>query len=447
MKRLAVALVVLAALGSLAHGLWLGTVTDDGGIALAYARTFASGHGLRLTQWNGKVEAYSDPLWVLWLALGYLLRIGGPQFARISGCIFGALAVLLLGWVTPATEDRRLRPRDALAPLLLALDSTYNFWLGAGLETGAFALALTVAMLLVARRSRRAWIPAGLLAVLRPEGALYGLLLTRDLRSLAFAAAWEVVRLAYYRQWLPNSYFAKRSWDYGAYGYLQSWFIDGFWHYALFAAPLAFLVPRTRRAALVALGPCAAAVVFIFVSRGDWMGMHRFAAHALPAAALAAGVVPSALYDLFGDRDRDIGWLAGLLLLAVGAAQVRKRPPEFPLSYVAEQGRWFREQARRLGLERPPRIAHFDIGGLALESGGEIIDLAGLADLTIGRAGYKSEKAVKDYVFDRVKPDMLNTHGPVQYLANDPRMKRDYDKAASGPWGDNWVRKDLFAWP
>ena len=39
-----------------------------------------------------------------------------------------------------------------------------------------------------------------------------------------------------------------------------------------------------------------------------------------------------------------------------------------------------------------------------------MIDLAGLADLYIGRVGYQDRRAVEDYVFDEVKPDLLNTY-------------------------------------
>ena len=37
-------------------------------------------------------------------------------------------------------------------------------------------------------------------------------------------------------------------------------------------------------------------------------------------------------------------------------------------------------------------------------------DLAGLADLYIGRVGYKSHEPVRDYLFDEVDPDMINLH-------------------------------------
>ena len=468
--------MLVAAAGSLAHALWVSAVTDDAGISLAYARDLAAGDGLRLTALSPRVEAYSNPLWVLWLALGSALGIGGTQFARLSGALFAAAAVVLVGLVPSRAEGREPRLSDAVAPLLLSFDTTYNFWAGAGLESGAFALALSAALLLLASGSRWSAIPAGLLCVLRPEGPLYvagfGLLIgTRAisspaasgvggflsrgsdiLRWLALAALpfllWLAFRRAYYAAWLPNAYFAKRRWDFGGFWYLNGWFLDGAWHWALYAAPLALLARRTRPAAALAAVACAAAVGFILYSRGDWMSEHRFAAHALPAAALAAGLVPRALHDLFGGRDRDLGWAFALALLTAAALSARarspdrKRTPELPLSYVAEQGRRFRADADRLGLTRP-RIAHFDIGGIALESGGEVVDLAGLADLYLARIGYQSHGAVRDYVFGEMKPEMINIHGPCQYLREDPRLARDYQIVGSGPWGENWVRKSL----
>jgi hypothetical protein len=497
--RAAVALVAAAAAGALWHALWVSTVNDDAGIALAYARNLASGEGLRLTALSPRVEAYSDPLWVLWLALGYAVHLGSAAFAKWSGALCAAAAVLLIGLVPSRAEGREPRPTDAVAPLVLAFDTTYNFWAGAGLESGAFALALSATMLLLASGNFWSAIPAGLLCVLRPEGPLYAGAFAfvfafgfggsaggkrreaRGLKPEAGRAAaqsspaasgvggdlsrrsdvvgwlaltavpfllWLAFRRAYYGEWLPNSFFAKRHWDYGGFWYLNDWFLQDPWHWALYLAPLALVARRTRRAALLAAAPCAAAVAFILFSRGDWMSEHRFAAHALPAAALAAGLVPAALQELFGGRDRDLGWAAAVALIAAAALSARirspdrKRHPELALTYVEEQARWFRAKADSLGLTRP-RIAHFDVGGLALASGGEVIDLAGLADLAIGRAGYQSHDEVRDYLFGEVKPELLNIHGPCRYLSDDPRLDRDYRLAESGLWGENWVRKSL----
>src|SRR5204863_499530 len=163
-----------------------------------------------------------------------------------------ALAVLFAGWVPSRAEGREVRVLDAVAPWVLALDTTYNFWAGAGLESGAFALALSLSLAFAGA------LPAGLLAVLRPEGAVY-------------------------------------------------------------AAPLALDDLFRQRALAV-------------------------------AAALALG---GAAY-------------AG----AWSRSPARQKEPVLPLTYISEQGRWFRQEAQRLGLTRP-RVAHFDIGGVALESGGE----------------------------------------------------------------------------
>jgi len=469
-------LIGLAGAVSLAHALWSGTVVDDAGIALAYARSLAYGQGLRLTPLSPRVEAYSDPLWVLWLAVPYMLHIDGPTFAHLSGALLGAAAVVVTGFVPSFAEARAPRLLDAAVPWVLSLDTTFNFWAGAGLETGAFALALAAMLALLAAGSRWSFAPAGLLAVLRPEGALYAALAVpfrsrRDDRPppppsredviarareivwwLALAAlpalVWLLFRIAYYRQWLPNSFFAKRTWQYGGVGYLRAWFVQDPWHWVLCFSPVAFISRRTRRSALAAYSACAAAAIFIVVSGGDWMIEHRFVAHALPAAALAAGLVPFALDDLLTGRGRIVGGIAGLGIVAAaffGAqarSPARRLSPELSLAYVADQGRWFHDEARRLGVLRP-RIAHFDIGGLALESGGEVIDLGGLADLYIGRIGYHDRNAVGAYVFDEVEPDMLNIHGPVQYLRDDWRLRRDYVRVASGLWGENWVRKSL----
>jgi uncharacterized membrane protein YphA (DoxX/SURF4 family) len=460
---------------ALAHALWLGVVTDDAGISLAYARTLARGHGLRLTEWSPRVEAFSDPLWVLWLAIPYAIRLDGPAFAHITGALLAAAAVVAIAYVPSRAQGREPRLLDAVAPGILAFDTTYAFWGGAGLESGAFALALSLTLLFLAReRWRWSAVFAGFLGVLRPEGFLYAIALApfhrparmqlqeaspvggmTSARSRAFesvawlsiaalpTAAWLVFRRAWYGEWLPNAYYAKRSWNFGAFNYLLDWFTASPWHVALLVAPLALVSGKLRRTAAAALLACCVAVAFILFSGGDWMAEHRFVAHALPAAALAVGLLPLALDSILPSV---VPGIAAAILVAAAAAGAyagdpeRRGDPVLPLAYVAEQGRWFRREADRRGIAHP-RIAHFDIGGLALESGGEVIDLAGLADKYIGSVGYSTEAQVREYVFGVVRPDMLNVHGPCLYLRKDPRLHRDYRLTATGLWGENWVRR------
>ena len=456
--RSALVLMLLAAAAGLAHALWISDVTDDAGIALAYARSLADGEGLRLTPLSARVEAYSDPLWVLWLSLGYALRLDGPRFAHVWGAAFAALAIFVVGLVPSRIESRPPRLLDAVAPWVLALDTTYAFWAGAGLETGAFALALAATMALLDGRLSGAAV-AGLLPVLRPEGALYLVALScvaftrqakrRWLTWCALSAVpillWLAFRRFYYGQWLPNAYYAKARWDYGGWRYLATWFHSDPWHPALCAVPLALVAPRTRRAAAIAVLACFAGAGFIVWSRGDWMEEHRFVAHALPAAALAAGLVPAAIEALLSRAVAAVFAAAVIGAAAWGArtrSPVRKADPILPVSYIAGQGQWFRDRARALGLTGY-RLAHFDVGGTALESGAEVIDLAGLGDLYIGRVGYEAHQRVRDYVLGEIRPEMINVHGPCDYLKEDPRFSRDYHLEARGLWGEHYVRSSI----
>jgi arabinofuranosyltransferase len=212
-------LLAAAAATTLVHALWISQVTDDAGVSLAYARNVARGDGLRLTPFSPRVEAFSHPLWVVWLSLGSALKLDGPRFAHVSGAC-AAAAVFLVGLIPSRVERRAPGPLDAIAPWVLALDTTYAFWAGAGLETGAFALALASTMVLLDRTS---WstVPAGLLSLLRPEGALYVVALAawrgaqatrRWPRTIAWLGmailplfAWTIFRKAYYGQSLPNT--------------------------------------------------------------------------------------------------------------------------------------------------------------------------------------------------------------------------------------------------
>jgi hypothetical protein len=139
----------------------------------------------------------------------------------------------------------------------------------------------------------------------RPEGALFAafgvLALATDRRSfvrLASTAAAPLValtllRVAYFHELLPNTFWAKMNAadgkDYTGVGYVVS---------ALERRPLLLLLPlgcclqaRTCRPARVALALLAASFAFALVAGGDWMPDRRLLVVTLPLAAVAGAVV------------------------------------------------------------------------------------------------------------------------------------------------------------
>ncbi len=53
---------------------------------------------------------------------------------------------------------------------------------------------------------------------------------------------------------------------------------------------------------------------------------------------------------------------------------------------------------------------------------------------------------VRDYVFDRVRPAFIHSHGAWSYatgIADDPRMAADYYVISAGTAAEDWVRRDV----
>lgn len=226
----AVALYVAAS----ALGPGPGFPLDDGWIHQTYARNLAE-----TGRWEyvpGIISAGSTaPLWTLWLALGYLLRIPYLPWAFLSG----AAALFWLAWAAarlwrvtwPDAADRAWLPAVVLLltwPLVWAAAS--------GMETVLYA-ALVVELLARAAAPppaarQMAWLGAGAGALLlvRPDGLALLLLLAVALpltaggwRAALRRLGWFVLGallllLPYFLfnrwasgQWWPNTFYAKQA--------------------------------------------------------------------------------------------------------------------------------------------------------------------------------------------------------------------------------------------
>ncbi|RKX25599.1 MAG: hypothetical protein DRP46_11780 [Candidatus Zixiibacteriota bacterium] len=266
---------------------------DDAYITFRYAANYLGGHGL-VYNIGERVEGYTNFLWLQWMIIGGLIGFDFVLLSKFLGVICGIgsiFVVFLLG--------RELFGKRSILPGITAifLGCTYSFayWSAAGLETAAFALAVSAAFYFYCRRSYL--LPSVLIiaALLRPEGGLIFLFLvlfeiyqTRRIGSYALFTAlvfilalvpYLIFKIAYFGDIFPNPFYAKTglNWDklrdgfeyIGLYG----------WHYlgaGLFLLPAFIFVRKIpgRLKALLIIIPVYA--LYIVAVGGDVLKVHRF---------------------------------------------------------------------------------------------------------------------------------------------------------------------------
>jgi hypothetical protein len=247
-----VALVLgVSAAAVLLHQLFVfGWWIEDSAISFAYARNLVAGEGL--VPWAGgeRIEGYSNPTWVLLLALANAVGVEGFTASKVFGAFFAVAAL----WPTWQIARRAVhpddRPADLLAPIVLAGSAQFAIWSASGLENGLFGFLLVQGTWRLVAEAERPRFPASalwflLLSWTRPEGVIYGvvaaawvvLIAVRDRRGPGTVALWLALfglpelasmgaRLWYFAWPLPNTYYAKVQnfdalWDWRERGWLQ----------------------------------------------------------------------------------------------------------------------------------------------------------------------------------------------------------------------------------
>jgi hypothetical protein len=425
-----------------------GTFTvDDAAITYAYANNVAEGHGFRLTSNTNPVEGFSNPLEVLLLIPCRWLGANLDLAAKAMNVGAVVLAVLLGGLLLWRNLDG---PAVLWVPVVCAfpfLWPTFNHWVAAGLEGGLLCGLQIASILLLALSFKHAWrddalaAVAVLLVLVRPEGIVYGGLAVSG-RMLMPGRRWRcaglfalgclavfIARFALFRQWLPNTYYAKMHTQTTLHLGLD--YVGTFFHsyglvYFLCGLPLfGFLTLRTRIPALVATGQMAFALVFAVVTGGDWMRHWRF---------LQPTEGPYWMLCLLGllallsvrPRRRD-GWpnsaRSSLLLLSLfpmaffglhgwhQRVQVCSTEHDVDMRKIATVGALYRRLGERLDLGRPLLVADVDVGGMSYPPGIDVLDMGGLADLTFGYSWTRRPSDMVDYFFDYRRPHTMHTHG------------------------------------
>ena len=444
---LVVVLAVLVLYASHAFRNFGSFTIDDAAISYAYANNLAEGHGFRLTPNTNPVEGFSNPLEVLLLVPCRWLGSNLDRAAKtlnIGAVVLAALFVALLLW---RNLRGRARPWIALPCAFVFLWPTFNHWTLAGLEGGLLCGLQMTSVTLLALSFRRRWRDDTLaavalaLALVRPEGIVYGALAVLG-RLLLPGRRWRcaaifllgcvgifVVRFALFRQWLPNTYYAKMhsqatvlaGWD-----YVRTFFNAYGLAYFLCGLPLfALLTVRTRVPALVAIAQGIFALVFAVIAGGDWMRHWRV------AQAMQGPYWVLCLLGMLGLltmrwRRRD-AWLVSvrpnLLLLSLAPVvffglhgwgqRVRavSIDHDVDMRKIAKVGALYHGLGDRLNLGRPLLIADVDVGGMAYPPGIDVLDMGGLADITFGYSWTRRPTDIVDYFFDYRRPHTMHTHG------------------------------------
>ncbi len=341
------ALCLLVFLANTAH--YYERTIDDAYITFRYARNFVEGFGLRYNAGDEPVEGYTNFLWLMGSAAVIALH-GDPMFwAKLAGIGFGA-GCILLSWRLCAVLREREDLLNALPPLILATSAHFAHWAVQGLETLApptFVLGATLLTIRETRDPQRVLLsPWCILAafMIRPDTVFAFVPITvyrmvvcgKDRESWKRFAYWATLcatglaiyngwRLAYFGDFLPNTWYAKSETDpMRGWAHLYQFYLnhggatpnvaDQFnygasvsgdqagragW-IAITLPPLIIVLLLGTGAQRILLGGQAVMnAVYVVLVGGDWMSGFRFILPALPFVALCAASVPELLEERF----------------------------------------------------------------------------------------------------------------------------------------------------
>lgn len=206
---------------------------DDAMISMQYARNLANGHGLVWNTGGPRVEGFSNPLWVLFMA--FFQRFGLPSSTvsltiQISGAVFLVANLFIVKKIAQHFNSNWLAPLLAIG--LTAFYFPLNNWSLQGMEVSALTLLLSIAVwrsLVMLQRERFSVLPYLLLAtgswvrvdMMVPLIALTSFMAWADPEQRRRHLSWGFGLLAafflvqtslrywYYGEWLPNTYYLK----------------------------------------------------------------------------------------------------------------------------------------------------------------------------------------------------------------------------------------------
>ena len=271
-------LIITFLLFTIHYFVFWGYINDDAGITFASAKTLVDYGRFSIDQFAGRVEAYSNPLWMIILAGAYFIGAPIPLSAKVLSYFFGIATICMVYLISSkyGKNSSELKPwMNIIGPLLLAVMTGFILWGAAGLENGIYAF-LTAGLIYGGLKFEEASdiiliaLFSFLIAITRPEGllfaiALYIALLARlsqekrryrklfipSLITLCLYCSFLIARYHIFAWIYPNTYYAKISSSYifslvsgGKYIFI---FIFEYWPLFLLNIALLFLIIKSSK--------------------------------------------------------------------------------------------------------------------------------------------------------------------------------------------------------
>lgn len=410
---------LLGALGACAAlvpalSMW-GFTVDDALIPLRYAHHMAMGVGYRFSAQSPVSDGVTPLPWAPLLSLFARNDDLVVLLARVK--VLGVLAwavsgaALGHGLAKRAAGDRRAALLAVVALVVLALAFPVGAWAASGMETGVATALATFAALSFAR-PRTAALLGGLAACLRPELVVWAVVLAagaatdaepkassaRRFRHSAVVtmiaatpfALCTVVRLLVFGRAAPLAVLAKPSDFQHGISYAGAALLVTLMPVLAFA-PLA-IRRASRLAKTLALALVAHVLVVIAVG-GDWMPYARLMIPVVPSLALVFVDVGRVAHGVSTVARTVTAVLLGITIAAKAAPAGR---------HVYEDRNALIVRARPL-LANARVVAALDVGWVGASTNAEIVDLAGLTDLTIAvlPGGHTSKSVDLAMLLDR----------------------------------------------
>lgn len=315
---------------------------DDAMISMRFAKNLAAGDGL---VWNPgeRVEGFTNPLWVIFMAFLHLLPVSITKISllvQISGALFLAANLFFVWKLTGSFIQGWLAP--FLAATLTAFYTPLNNWGLQGMEVSVLALALSAAAWLALSKARAGvfspwlYVLLGITTLVRTDMAVpflvfLGVLFLMDpahrWRHLAwglglfivFIAGQTVLRIWYYGDPLPNTYYLKMV-GYpvlmrlarGAYVLVD--FVATF-NWLLFLLPLAGLFFRQDRDLLLLLLLVMGQIAYSTYVGGDaWEhkgGANRYLSVVMPLYFVGFTYSAAKIWEVLGAQLQNLPPLGG----------------------------------------------------------------------------------------------------------------------------------------